>query len=306
MPYKLPDHYPCPFCEYVAGRLEFVPLLENATAIAEISDCERSKDGGAILLWPKTHVETISQLSVQEAHDVAQLIFQTMSGVLNALRPSGFHTFCSAGTLVGQSVAHVHFQIQPRYSDRPYSLAPGPELPTITLADRELMAERIRPHVTDRPQEELIHQLLDFRTSRILDIGSLSSKKEFDDDLVIAETSHFVAMCHPQSRCYGAVLVIAKRDASCFLSLFPNERSDLLALITRITKAIESAINPDGLTVWWDTGHPANQSGLDFVAEIVPRFEKFPYKHEHRENIAIRYSKEDVDVSNLFRQYLKN
>ena len=281
MPYNTPDRYPCPFCESVAHRLTHVRLFENDHAIAEISDCERTQDGGAILVWPKQHTERISQLTDRQLGDLGQMIFRASASLLGAYRPVGMHTFCSAGVMVGQSEAHAHFQIQPRYTDRPYSFAPAGELPIIKTSDRANVAERLRPYGRELPQGRGALSSIRFRNRTL---PRPSPRKGMDPELVVDETEHFLALCHPQSRGVGAVLLVAKRDVTCFLELRPAERTDLLILVRNVARAAETIYAPDGLSIWWDTGEEANHSYNDFVAEVVPRFAGVTYVPEYRQD----------------------
>jgi diadenosine tetraphosphate (Ap4A) HIT family hydrolase len=303
MPYKIPNHYPCPFCESAAYRLEHVRLLENKFAIAEISDCERSSNSGAMLIWPKAHVEHISQLSIEQAHDLVQLIFQASAGILVGVRPQGLHTFCSAGTLVGQSEAHMHFQIQPRYHDRPYSFAAAKDLPTIRISTRKLIASDIESNTNCQPKDLSVCEFMRFRDMQMLDRDGFA---DFYRDLVVTETENFIALCHPQSRGRGAVVVVSRRRALCFLVLSRHEREDLIILVRKIASAIENTLAPDGLSIWWDTGLEANQPGRDFVAEIVPRFETTPYTYIHREDMPFCDNEGLAETSHMYREYLSN
>lgn len=301
MPYNTPNRFPCPFCESAADRLRHVRLAESAHAIAEMSDCERSPGSGAILIWPKEHVEQISQLSARQAVDIGHLIFRASAAVLNALGANGFHTFCSAGTLVGQSEAHMHFQVQPRYSNRPYSFAPARELPIVRLADRHAMSRRLSAHLSDLPQDLTVHRHVAFGSERMFDCHEESARYP---DTLVSETSHFTVMCHPRSRTRGALIVLSKRRAQCFLVLTREEREELMLIIRDLSRTVERALRPDGLSVWWDSGADANQAGADFVAEIVPRFEHISYTHQHRRDLPIRLDHELVDHASLYRSLL--
>ncbi|MDG2539211.1 hypothetical protein P5Y53_16160 [Dyella jiangningensis] len=281
MPYTTPDRYPCPFCESVAQRLTHVRLFENDHAIAEISDCERTHDGGAILVWPKQHTERVSQLTDRQLSDLAQMIFRASVSLLGAYRPVGMHTFCSAGIMVGQSEAHAHFQIQPRYDDKPYSFAPAGDLPIIKISDRVTMAEKLQRHGSEAPQSRDALSCIRFRD---LAVRWPSPRKGIDPGLVVEETKYFVALCHPQSRGPGAVMIMAKRDVRCFLELNSPERTDLLILVRNVARAAESIYAPDGLSIWWDTGEEANHSYSEFVAEVVPRFAGVSYVPEYRQS----------------------
>lgn len=301
MPYSTPDRFPCPFCESLCERLEHVRLFENSHAIAEVSDCERSPDGGSMLVWPKKHTERISDLSDAQAIAVGEMLFASSSTVLNALRPHGMHTFCSAGSLVGQSEAHMHFQIQPRYVDRPYSFAPARELPTIPLAKRAAMATELRDYRDNDPQYDTVRNYLLFREGAI---PAPSLRSGVRSRLVITETTSFVALCHPQARTIGAVVILAKRDVSCFVQLARQERAELMIAIRDVTRAIEAVTDPDGLSVWWDAGHVANQATDEFVVEIVPRFTDVPYVHQRRAEMAVAEPREHEEVAETYRSHL--
>jgi len=301
MPYKTPNRFPCPFCESAAHRLRHVRLTESAHGIAEMSDCERSLASGAILIWPKEHVERISQLSNRQAVDIAHLIFRASTAVLNALKPSGFHTFCSAGTLVGQSEAHMHFQVQPRYSDRPYSFAPAKDLPIVKLADRDAMFRRLAEHLSDHSQDSTVQRYVEFGPAQLSDGHRECASYP---ETVVSETEHFVALCHPRSRTRGSLIILSKRRALCFLVLSVDEREELMLLIRDLSRVVERAMCPDGLSVWWDTGERANQAGREFVAEIVPRFEHVPYIYQHRRDLPIRPDHEVVAQARMYRGHL--
>ena len=282
--------------------MEHVLLFENRHAIAEVSDCERTPGGGSLLVWPKQHVERISQLSDDQAQDVVRMLYRASASLVGAFGPQGLHTFCSAGTLVGQSEAHMHFQIQPRYRDRPYSFASARDLPTIPLATRMSMVQVLLRHDVDAAPCDTLRESIVFRDA---DMPAPSPQSGMDPDLVVDETSHFVALCHPQARSVGAVVVMAKRQVSCFLELKPQERSELMLLVRDLAGAIERALSPDGLSVWWDTGMEANQAGSDFLVEMVPRFADIPYRHEHRQLIATGRKDAHLDAVNAYRRMLR-
>jgi|GEM_PF-240416 len=292
MPYTMPDRYPCCFCECFASRLEFVPLLESGSAIAEVSDCERTPGAGAMLVSPRAHVETVSRLSEAQAVDLVHLVFRSMNAVYRAMRPNGFHTFCSAGVLVGQSQAHLHVQVQPRYDGRPYLFAPAEALPTIPLDERRAMARRIgRCLESDRTGSPSL-RTIDVPPERL-------PAAEFG--AVLEETPRFSALVHPQSRGFGAMIIVPRRPVSTFLLLSEAEREDLILLIVRLCRRIESVLEPDGLSVWWDTGRAANQAYADFIVELVPRFAATPYRHLHRGSLPVRTDDEHLRAASLYR-----
>ncbi|KLD77627.1 hypothetical protein Y886_14620 [Xanthomonas hyacinthi DSM 19077] len=262
-------------------RLTHVRLFENTQAIAEISDCERTKDGGAILVWPRQHTERVSQLTDAQVTGLAEMIFWASSSLLRAYGPVAFHTFCSAGAMVGQSEAHAHFQIQPRYDGREYSFAGAADLPIIPLAEREAMALRLRKR---RAKPALASAELSGIRFRAASLPEPSPQSGIDPRLVVDETEGFIAYCHPQSRGPGAVVIVAKRAVSCFLEFDKNERAEFLKVIRNVAVLVEEVCDPDGLSIWWDTGEAANHAFDEFIAEVVPRFQAVPYVPEYRED----------------------
>jgi len=291
MSYDIPDRFPCPFCESRLGRLEYVSCGQSISAVAEISDCERSPGGGAILVWPKRHVELLSQLTDLEARDIANLLHQTSSAITRALEPQAFHTFCSAGSLVGQSEAHMHFQIQPRYCGRHYSFESARDLPTVKMADRKVIAAKVSEHL------RLAHSDVDLESLAFGDsyelLGGISATEL--ERLIVTDASRFLALCHPNSRGAESILVVSKSDVPTFLGLERDEREQLILLVRDLARAVEETFDPDGLSVWWETGHDAGQLGRQLAVEIVPRFHKSKYVYQNRIDLA------PVNVDNLAR-----
>jgi diadenosine tetraphosphate (Ap4A) HIT family hydrolase len=74
-----------------------------------------------MLIAPRRHVGTLSALELDEMDEILLLIQQMSRRAWSAFAPSGLHTWCNSGVAAGQSEGHMHFQIVPRYQDRPYS-----------------------------------------------------------------------------------------------------------------------------------------------------------------------------------------
>jgi diadenosine tetraphosphate (Ap4A) HIT family hydrolase len=300
MPYGIPDRFPCPFCESRLGRLEYVSCGESMAAIAEVSDCERSPGGGAVLVWPKRHVEKISQLTDFEARDIANLLHQASSAVIGALKPEAFHTFCSAGSLVGQSEAHMHFQIQPRYRGREYSFKSARDLPTVKLSDRRSIAASLMEHTIENGAEKAPQSLVFGDSKDILKELSASDL----EDLTISDSPNFLSICHPSSRGTESVLILSKSDARTYVDLEQNEREELFMLIRDIARAAEELFDPDGLSIWWESGCDAGQMGKRLAVEIVPRFHGKTYVYKDREHLARVHKIQLVVAARKYREGL--
>jgi histidine triad (HIT) family protein len=131
MPYALPENPFCCFCECISERLPYFPLLETGNAVVFLNPRQRSE--GSLLVAPRRHVSTLVELTEKEMSDVLLLTRRTGEILLTKLQPDGLHTWCNCGVAAGQSEAHVHFQVVPRYKDVPYTFASSNELP-FTLA----------------------------------------------------------------------------------------------------------------------------------------------------------------------------
>jgi diadenosine tetraphosphate (Ap4A) HIT family hydrolase len=279
----MPDRFPCCFCECSHGRLRHSPVLETKHVVIEVNDCQRSVKPGAMLISPREHIETLAAAPTQLLRRLSDAVFTALSVVFNTYSPSGFHTFCSAGKTAGQSEAHLHFQIQPRYANEPYSFAPGRDLPTVILSERERIADELRSNLTRTlPDPTTLEEAIPFPRG---DIWSCMSSQ--DSDLVLWTSQHCRVLVHPQHRSPGALLIVPRREVSCFLLLSNEERSDLFAQAAAAARSIEEYIQPDGLSVWFDTGVLADQAYRQMVVEVVPRFKTTRYRYVARRELTI-------------------
>lgn len=233
------------------------------------------------MVWPKRHVEQISQLTDFEARDIANLLHQATAAVIGALEPQAFHTFCSAGLLVGQSEAHMHFQIQPRYLGRDYSFKSARDLPTVKLSDRRLVAAKLMKY-TSGPGQGIGSGSLVFGDSK--DLLEAIPPSELNR-LVITDDSRFLSICHPDSRGAESILIVSKSQARTFVELDGSDRERLLILIRDLARAAEELFDLDGLSVWWESGFDAGQCGEQLAVEIVPRFHEVKYVYRNRADL---------------------
>lgn len=276
MPYQFPSAYPCSFCEFFAGRFPFEPIVETPHAIAFVNTVDRGS--GGILVAPRRHVETISCLSGTEAAAVMAVLRQTFSAVVARYRPDGCHTWCSAGKIAGQSIAHVHFQVQMRVRGVPYSYAASTALAPVPIALREQYAAELRsvleswgsghpasPRCIERP------------TATIAPYSGGALTWE-EPDTVIWETAHHLAVVPERMRAPGALTIVPKREVGTFLELTEAEAEDLILCIRETARRVEQIHRPDGLSIWWDTGSVANQRFRHMLTELVPRHAGNPYR----------------------------
>lgn len=97
--------------------------------------------------------------------------------------------------------------------------------------------------------------------------GEIPSVKVFEDDKVLAFMDVF-----PQSR--GHALVISKvSQARNLLEAEPEVLTDLIAATQKLTRAVVSALKPDGVVVTQFNGAPAGQTIFHLHFHVIPRYE---------------------------------
>jgi histidine triad (HIT) family protein len=113
--------------------------------------------------------------------------------------------------------------------------------------------------------------------------GEVPAVKVYEDDTVLAFMDIF-----PQSR--GHLLVVPKGvKARNFLDLPESKVAPLMWHVQRLTKAVDKALKPDGVTVTQFNGEPAGQTIFHLHFHIIPRYEGVRlagHGHGNRADIA--------------------
>ena len=145
---KLPRSEPCPFCEMLEGRREgpFVTRGPRVSAVVNLKQFER----GALLVIPNRHVPSLLDARVSEIAEVATETHRVARAVVRAFEPAGLSVYQNNGIQAGQTVAHYHVHLVPRYADsnpravfkeRDYQPTPLAELEAVARAVRTALAE---------------------------------------------------------------------------------------------------------------------------------------------------------------------
>ncbi|WP_289118088.1 HIT family protein [uncultured Idiomarina sp.] len=280
MAYEKPERFPCPFCECIAGRIPSAIVFENEHAVSFMAVNRRSE--GAVLICPKRHIEQLSHLRPEEAVDIMDILRKTAKSVCLAYVPSAFHTFCNAGVRAGQSVCHMHFQVQTRFENTAYSFAPSIEIPWIAVSELRRNASRIQHAASticsfNQKFEIKNRQLAEFTHS----VGDLRKQ-----EIIIAETSSFYAVLPEYCRVEGALVILPKRQVENYLELSNSESGELIKLVSRLADTLEKAYDPIGLSVWWETGVNADQHYDHLVVEMTPYAKNKNYKYQDRSELS--------------------
>ena len=104
----------CPFCSIDSGRIAF-----SSDLVLAIWDAFPVSPGH-LLVVPRRHAPTWSELNFAEQSAVWSAIDQAKSIISERFRPDGFNVGFNEGQAGGQTVFHFHLHIIPRYaSDMP-------------------------------------------------------------------------------------------------------------------------------------------------------------------------------------------
>jgi histidine triad (HIT) family protein len=113
-----PHHDPaCLFCKIVLGEIPSAKILEtdHALAFLDINPVNR----GHVLLVPKAHHSTLSELSDDLAAETAKLVPRLVRAIRAATGADGLNLIVNNGEVAGQTIHHGHWHLIPRFVDDP-------------------------------------------------------------------------------------------------------------------------------------------------------------------------------------------
>lgn len=105
----------CIFCEISSGRLPASIVYEDEQVIGLMSLDQPNPY--KVLVIPRTHLETIYDLSAEQAAFIFQATVKISRAVRAASGCGGLNLVQSNGRIGGQDVFHFHLHIVPRFSD---------------------------------------------------------------------------------------------------------------------------------------------------------------------------------------------
>ncbi|GLW96827.1 HIT family protein [Microtetraspora sp. NBRC 16547] len=100
----------CVFCAIVAGRIPAATVLSDEVAVGFLD--ARPVFKGHVLVVPRTHVETLSDLPAADVGPYFQRVREVSRAVEEGLGAAG--TFVALNNRVSQSVPHLHTHVVPR------------------------------------------------------------------------------------------------------------------------------------------------------------------------------------------------
>ncbi len=103
----------CPFCEIAAGKPSTVMLAGSPHSVA-FYDRYPVNEGHALVV-PRRHVADLFDLGPQERSDGWELVNTVRIELLGRFGPDGFNIGVNTSPAAGQTVAHAHIHVIPRY-----------------------------------------------------------------------------------------------------------------------------------------------------------------------------------------------
>ncbi len=304
MAYEKSEQFPCFLCESVAGRIPHALLFETELAVAVMSPHQRSE--GAVLVMPKRHALNCTQLTKEETVAVMSLLCKSARAVCKTYKPDGLHTFCNAGKKAGQSVPHMHFQIQTRYYDRSYAFGSSSNFPIIPIEKLLANAKKIRQA---EQENHNFNFLFSIKKECLCDPIPKAIGHFRKEGTLIKETSNFFAVVPEQNRIRGALVILPKRNVSNYLELNDNESTELILLISDLSQAIENFYDPIGLSLWSEIGIVADQIYKHLLVELVPYHADVKdkdYKYQNRTMLTITPIEERIKTTQAIKTFLKD
>jgi diadenosine tetraphosphate (Ap4A) HIT family hydrolase len=107
----------CPFCSDLIKPNEII--MENELCLF------LQRDEGVLigsgLIIPRTHHETVFELTAAEWNATYELLHQVKKSLDSKFQPDGYNLGWNSGAIAGQEVFHAHLHVIPRYKDEPFA-----------------------------------------------------------------------------------------------------------------------------------------------------------------------------------------
>jgi histidine triad (HIT) family protein len=100
----------CPFCAVVDGSQPTALVVDDAVVVAFLD--HRPVFKGHVLVVPKVHVETLTDLPVEAVGPFFERVQRIALAVQDGLEADG--SFVAMNNVVSQSVPHLHVHVVPR------------------------------------------------------------------------------------------------------------------------------------------------------------------------------------------------
>lgn len=102
------DH--CPFCDLPAAR-----ILHTSPRARALRDGYPVSEGHTLVV-PARHVASLWDLAPEERAELWALVDEVREALMASHGPDGFNIGVNEGEAAGQTVAHAHIHVIPRYA----------------------------------------------------------------------------------------------------------------------------------------------------------------------------------------------
>lgn len=101
----------CIFCkeidqDLILSETNYSFLIINKYPIGKFS----------LLVFPRRHIESMTEMTLEETKDIAELISFAAYEIKTQFIPDGINYFANEGKIAGQTINHFHFHIVPRFT----------------------------------------------------------------------------------------------------------------------------------------------------------------------------------------------
>jgi histidine triad (HIT) family protein len=111
----------CIFCKIVQGQIPSARVLETAQAVAFL-DIHPVNHGHTLLL-PRAHHAVLADVPEDLVAHVGSLLPRLCRAISGATGAAGLNVVMNNGRIAGQTIAHCHWHIIPRFKDDPVDWA---------------------------------------------------------------------------------------------------------------------------------------------------------------------------------------
>lgn len=137
---QLPINDSCPFCAYLSGERPFSFIYRGD--IVSILVTREQRGYPHMLVIPNRHVETILDVTDEEAEKLAVTVRDIAKAIESEFKPRGIAIWQNNGVPSSQSIAHVHFHVAGTLETGGTEWGDVPEL---SLVETDCIADKLRP-----------------------------------------------------------------------------------------------------------------------------------------------------------------
>ncbi|MEY8241877.1 MAG: HIT family protein [Cycloclasticus sp.] len=105
----------CPFCQILSGNTDKTILFENQSGFV-IRDGFPITDGHTLII-PKLHIASFFDIILEQRNDLFTLVDQAKADLDTQYQPASYNIGINDGEAAGQTIAHLHIHLIPRYNE---------------------------------------------------------------------------------------------------------------------------------------------------------------------------------------------